>query len=226
MRMPLIVYNMKELKLIGFLFSVLFFINTVKATDNTVNRDSLWYLCGDYELITDYEFMADSSIIVYRNQKGKYKEVETYYCFSLNKSNGEVTVLYRPTMDKEEGDTLTIEEMEAFVIGGYLGKMESKAPLASLESFAIGMATPFVVASASVNPFFSIIIPALNSTFIGATNPRVKKIKKKYPELSKNPLFIEGYRESAKRKRTKNSIVGGFVGMLTGIATVFIIISR
>jgi hypothetical protein len=170
--------------------------------------------------------MADSSILVYRNQKGKYKEIETYYLFSLNKANGHTFILYHPTMDKEEGDTLSEEEMKAFVIGGYLGKTESKAPLATIESFVLGAATPFAVASMSVNPFFSIIIPALNSTFIGITAPRKQKIMRKYPELSKNPLFVEGYREAAKRKRTKNSIVGGLVGMLTGIATIFVIISQ
>ncbi len=219
------IFIMKNLQILGLFLSMIL-MNPVIAQEDALVRDTLWYLCGEYELITNYEFMADSNILFYQNKKGKYKEVEVYYLFSINKADGNKQILYGPTMDVNEGDTLTIDEMEAFVIGGYLGKTESRAPLAIIESFAIGFTTPFVVASMSVNPFFSILIPALNSTFIGVTSPSKKRIKKKYPKLAKNELFIEGYRESAKQKRTKKSIVGGLAGVLISMATVFFIISR
>ena len=123
----------------------------------------------------------------------------------------------------EEGDTLTIDEMHAFVIGGFFGNTKYKAPLATIEGVVVGLGSPFLVAATGFNPFSSIIIPATNSALIGITRPSEKKIKKKYPELSQNPLFVEGYKEAAKRKRTKNSIVGGLVGLAAGIAAVFII---
>ncbi len=213
---------MKKVEILALLIFSLSFLNLAQAQDQTTAKDTLWYLNGDYELISDYAFVEDGRVLNYVNRKGKHKDIETFFLFIINKTDGTKKVLYKPTME-EEGDTLTVEEMRAFVIGGFFGNTKYKAPLATVEGFIVGAASPFLVASVGLNPFYSIIIPAANSTLIGITSPSDKKIREKYPELSKNEMFVEGYKQSAKRKRTKNSIVGGLIGMAAGIAAVFII---
>jgi len=197
----------------------------LNAQDKIQERDTMWYLNGDYELISNYEFIDSGRILLYENKKGKYKDVETFFLFSINKADGTQNIIYKP-LGEEEGDTLTVEEMRAFVRGGHCGYKEYKAPISTIEGLIVGFSSPFFVASFGLNPFYSILIPAMNSTLVGATSPSTRRITKKYPELSKNPMFIEGYKEAAKRKRTKNSIVGGLVGIVTGVATVLIIITR
>jgi hypothetical protein len=216
---------MKYLKTILLSSFLLSLTSHIGAQNTTFSMDTLWYLNGDSELISDYQFIEEGLILNYKNKKGKHRDVETFYLFSINKSDGSREILYKPNMG-EEGDTLTLSEMESFVIGGFYGSTKYKAPWATAEGFVVGAASPFVVALAGLNPFFSIIIPAANTTVVGITKPCEKKIKTKYPELSKDQLFIEGYKEAAKRKRTKNSIKGGVVGLVVGIASVFIIMSN
>ena len=220
-----LVKNIQNMKKYGFLVLViisLLFSNKNFAQEQTLAKDTLWYLNGDKELISNYEFIEEGRILNYVNHKGKHKDVETFFLFSLNKADGSVKIIYKPSME-EEGDTLTVDEMRSFVLGGFFGTTKYKARGALVEGFVVGAASPFLVASLGANPFFSIIIPAINSTVVGVTKPSEKKIQKQYPELSKDTLFVEGYKEAAKRKRTKNSIIGGLIGMAAGIVTVFII---
>ncbi len=215
------------MKKYGFLVLVimnLLFLNVNLAQDQTIAKDTLWYLNGDYELISDYEFVEEGKFLNYKNEKGKHRDIETFFLFSINKADGTKNILYKPTME-EEGDTLTFAEMEAFVQGGALANKNYKARGALVEGFVVGAGSPFLVASLGTNPFFSIIIPALNSTVVGVLNPSEKKIRNNYPELSKDIMFVEGYKQSAKRKRTKKSIIGGLAGIAVGITTVFIIIA-
>ncbi len=213
---------MRSLAFIIIVISSLGFSNSIFAQNQSLAKDTLWYLNGDKELISDYEFVEEGQIFNYVNHKGKHRDVESFYLFSINKADGTKDIIYKPTME-EEGDTLTIDEMHSFVIGGFLANKNYKAKGALAEGFVVGVASPFLVASMHLNPFYSIIIPALNSTAVGITRPSDKKIIEAYPNLSKDRMFLEGYKESAKRKRTKNSIVGGLVGLAAGITSVFII---
>ncbi|MBN2669016.1 MAG: hypothetical protein JXR60_07290 [Bacteroidales bacterium] len=205
------------LVLLGLCFSLL-----SVAQETGTAKDTLWYLNGDYELISDFQFVEDGQILNYVNHKGKHRDVEVYYIYKIVKSDGSTKILYAPSM-QEEGDTLTVEEMGYFVNGGHKANTEYKAPLSTIEGFVVGAGSPFLVASVGLNPFISIIIPAANTTVVGVTSPRERKIIERYPELSKQPTFVEGYRQSAKRKRTKNSIKGSIVGLVAGITAVFII---
>lgn len=213
---------MKNIKIITTLFIVFLSAHLLKAQDESTKLDTLWYLNGDYELISNYTFVEEGYTLNYSNQKGKLKDVEAFSLYSINKADGTKIQVYQPTME-EEGDTLTVEEMQSFVIGGYFGSSKYKAPWATAEGFIVGAASPFAVAAAGLNPLLSIVIPAGNSSIVGLTNPSMKKIQKNYPQWSKDPVFVEGFKEAAKRKRIKNSIKGGILGMVLGIATVFII---
>ncbi len=213
------------MKKYGFLVLViisLLFSNVNIAQEQSLAKDTLWYLNGDKEIISDYEFVEEGKILNYKNKKGKHRDIETFFLFSINKADGTKNILYKPTME-EEGDTLTVDEMHSFVIGGFLANVNYKARGALAEGFVVGAVSPFLVASLNLNPFYSIIIPAINSTVVGVTMPSETKIIELYPNLSKDLMFLEGYKEAAKRKRTKNSIVGGLVGLVAGITTVFII---
>lgn len=216
---------MNPKNLIYILIVSLFIGQSVQAQNSSSAKDTLWYLNGDFELISDYTVEEDGTVLNYLNRKGKQRTYETFYIFGISKTDGTQEIFYKP-MNEDESDTLTVDEMQSFVIGGFYGSTKYKAPLATLEGFAMGVASPFIateVAGASfLTPYLSIIIPALNTTLIGVTRPSERRIIRKYPELEKNKLFIEGFKESARRKRTKNSLLGGVVGLATGI---FLILS-
>jgi len=198
----------------------LFLSQWVQAQNSTISKDTLWYLNGDFELISDYTVEDNGSILSYLNRKGKRKTYETFYIFGISKSDGTKEVFYKP-MYEDESDTLSVEEMQAFVIGGFYGSTKYRAPWATLEGFALGTASPFIASGVLGSSFWSLplsfVIPLTNTTIIGATRPSERRILRKYPELSKNKMFIEGFKESAKRKRTKNSLLGGLAGLATGI---------
>jgi len=215
--------NITRLMIVLYLLTILSI--QVKAQDNRLVQDTLWYLNGGTELISNYQFIEEGNILNYTNFKGKFKDIETFYLYSINKADGTKNILYKPAIGDDENnvDTLTVEEMHTFVIGGFLAKKHYNAPLALAEGFIVGLASPLFIASVSINPFFAIIIPAVNSAVIGVTRPCDKNIKTKYPELSKSDLFIEGYKEAAKSKRTKNSIIGGLIGLAVGFTTVILL---
>lgn len=211
---------MNAKNIIGVLIATLFLSSMVLAQNTETAKDTLWYLNGDFELISDYTVLDDGALLSYLNRKGKRKSYETFYIFGISRTDGSKEIFYKP-MYEDESDTLTVDEMQSFVIGGFYGSTKYKAPLATVEGFAVGLASPFIapeIAGAGfLTPYLSIIIPALNTTLVGATRPSERRIIKKYPELAQSQLFIEGFKESAKRKRTKNSLFGGAVGLVTGI---------
>ena len=51
----------------------------LNAQDKIQAKDTMWYLNGDYELISNYEFIDSGRILLYENKKGKYKDVETFF---------------------------------------------------------------------------------------------------------------------------------------------------
>ena len=216
---------MKNIPLIAILTFLSIISYQAKAQETVATQDTLWYLNGDTELISDYQFIDNGNVLNYTNHKGKLKDIETFFIFSINKADGSQNILYKPAIgdDEFQADTLTIDEMHAFVIGGFLAKKDYKARGALIEGFIVGAAAPWLIASLSANPFYSIIIPAANSAVFGAIRPCDKKIKRKYPKLSENKLFLEGYKEAAKTKRVKNSIIGGLVGIVVGFTSVFLL---
>ncbi len=184
-------------------------------------KDTLWYLNGDKELVSGCRFSTDSTMIGYYNKKGKPKTIEVFYIFSINKADGTEQIVYKPQPYENETG-ISIENMRAFVKGGYLAKENYGGNFALIEGLLVGIASPFVIASAKVNPFYSVLIPAANSFIVGLTKPSRSNIIKKYPKESKNQFFVDGFTQSAKRKRTKKSIIGGVIGLATGIASIFI----
>ena len=216
---------MNKIQLIVILTFLIGFSTQVKSQEESAKQDTLWYLNGDSELISNYQFVEEGKVLNYTNHKGKYKDIEVFYLFSINKADGSKSILYKPAIgdDENKADTLTVEEMEAFMIGGFLAKKNYKARGALAEGFVVGVASPLLVSYLSINPFYALLIPAANSAVIGITRPSDQKIREKYPELSKNELFVEGYKEAAKTKRTKHSIIGGLVGLVVGFTTVFLL---
>ncbi len=184
-------------------------------------KDTLWYLNGDKELVSGCRFSTDSTLIGYYNKKGKPKDIEVFYVFSINKADGTEQIIYKPQVD-EGGVGISVEDMRAFVKGGYLGKKNYGGNFALVEGMLVGAASPWLIASVGLNPLYSVVLPAANSFLVGVTKPSKGRIMKKYPKESQSKYFVDGFREAAKRKRTKKSILGGVIGLAAGIASVFI----
>ena len=216
---------MKTKKLIILILISFLFVNISDAQNNkeqeNTPKDTLFYLNGEKEIVSNYKFSEDGIILTYLNKKGKEKEVDIDYLFAIVNADGTKKIVYKPS-DNDE-DTLTVEEMGFFVRGGQEAREKYKARLAFVEGFVVGVASPFGVLATIGNPFYTPILPAVNSTVIGLTIPSSKKIQKRYPELSKNKLFVEGYKEAGRQKRVKHSIFGGIGGILTGILIIAIL---
>lgn len=186
-------------------------------------KDTLWYLNGDFELISEYKFLENNEIINYKNAKGKFRDVESDFIYAIHMSNGEKVAVYQPSLNEQSTDTLSVEEMKSFVSGGHYANMEYRAIGAFLEGYIVGVAAPMAVATIGLNPFYALIVPAANSAVIGITRPSERKIIERHPDESKQALFIEGYREAAKRKRIKSSINGGLLGVVASITVIFVV---
>ncbi len=205
------------------ILSFLSLIGFQAISQESLAKDTLWYLNGDYELISKYRFSEDSTLLGYINKKGKQKEVERFFVFSIHESNGNEIVVYNPNAEGMNPD-VSVENMRAFVEGGHIARKNYNGNFALIEGVLVGMASPWAVASVHLNPFYSVLIPAANTFVVGLTKPSQKKIIEKYPKKSQNQFFVDGFTESAKRKRIKKSIIGGVVGIAAGIASVFILL--
>lgn len=188
-------------------------------------NDTLWYLNGDFEEISDYEFVEEGRILNYKNRKGKHRDVETFFLFSINKADGTTEMLYAPNME-EEVDTLTVEEMNSFRIGGFLANKNYKAKGALVGGIALGFASTVSAGGLKLNAMLIVLPPVVKSVIIGVTNPSEKKLFEAYPHKSKDIMFVEGYKQSAKRKRTKKSIVGGLIGIAAGIVPAILLYAK
>ena len=198
---------------------ILFTIITILIFSTlSISQDTIVYLSGDKELIHKYTFDDKNLTLNYLNKRGKEKSVEYDFLFSVIDSTGKEKIMFKTS--NIDGEEFSVEQMRSFVNGEIAGRENHKARLSTASGFVFGAAGGALFASGM---FIAPLIPAANSAVIGFTKVNEKKIKEKFPEYTDDEYFVKGYKIAAKENRTTNSLKGGLVGLLVGIASVLII---
>lgn len=216
-------FESKYLIKMKYLLSLSFLL--VYLSSNIFAQHEILFLNGKKLTVSEFQISADfngDSIISY-NYKNRTKEILTDEVFSITDENKTKRILY--SKNETLGYDLEMKEMESFVLGSFEARENFHAYGAAALGFAIGVTAvvvPFLNKTIPVNqfdlPLFP-VLPILNSTGIAISSnhyPSNSKIAEKYPELSENIYFVEGYRQTAKHKKIRNSIIGGIGGVLTG----------
>ena len=155
------------------------------------------------------DLKVDSSgIILYKTFKGKVKSLEQDEVFSLTRADSVEVIFYKPGSEPEE---FTVEEMRDYIIGMIDGK-KKKVFFSFFGSFAVGFASGIFV------PNYLAPIPVVGFS-MGTGLIKVKDKNIIVPEkYNGNKHYIEGYKKGITKKRVTRSILGGSIGLITGIA--------
>ncbi len=202
-------------------YFLLVFILVFSAFSQSFAQDTLWLLNGEKLILSNYKFIESGNFFQYENQKGKIKEIDGEFIFSITDNNGSEKIYYKP--DTIEGNFYTTEQMRSFVTGGYDARIKYKSPVLTISGFIVGAGSIFIMPGIGLPLFYSPLIPAVYSTIAGFTAPSKKTIISNNPQYSKDQYYIKGYQEAVANKRVKNTIIGTGLGVLVGIISYSVI---
>lgn len=164
-------------------------------------------------LVNGTEMIADSIrfegyyVGLYKQSSKKPKHINSYRVFSIRHFDGNEEVLYT----KDPGDPLDFspEEMRMFIRGEQDANRFYHNNVNKGVSFAIGFGS-------SLATFYGLLVPPLYSTVVGSFTPSMDKMKVSDESLRSNEIYCEGYQSKVRKKKIKNSLVGGFAGFVAG----------
>ncbi len=149
----------------------------------------------------------EEGIIILDGNKTQLIKPENVFSYVLA---GTEHILYKPN------DSLdySVEEMRDFLKGRSIAKNYHKSPMSTIIGFASGVSGGYFLA------FWSFLTTAAIATTDASINPFVftKKTKVFKEEFEKNPALKDGFNTQAKRKKTKNQILGGLGGLSIGLS--------
>jgi hypothetical protein len=185
------------------------------------SQDTIWFLSGERLITSNYTIKIEDGMLNYFNKRNKEKHIGLEYVYSVNEKSGAKKIYYEPTV--MDNTPFSVDQMWSFIRGEYEAQ-ENYHPVGStIIGVTAGAGSVYLVTLISGSPFLSPLIPAAGSAITGLTDIPQKNIQKKYPQYSDNEFFIAGYREIGNQKRVSNSIKGGLLGLVLGIASAIVI---
>jgi hypothetical protein len=202
---------MKKIKFI-LILSILY------ATTISLNaQNTIYQLNGKKFNTAKFQIDNEQSVLFYQFKKnsGKTltKSLELSEIYSLELTDGSVNIFYSPAEDE-----FSIEEMK-FVLDGKHSALNTYRPY---WAFAAG----FVAGAGSMlspYPFYALSVPIALNVGLAFSTPSSKHINKHYPDYSDDYLFVNGYKQSGRKKILKNSVIGTVAGIGIGIISGLII---
>lgn len=163
--------------------------------------------------ITAYKVKLDDKqgIVFYKNKKGKIKWESMSDVFSLTREDSVHIIFYKPDC---EDVCFKIDQMADFLNGFAAGKEES-AIFPLITGVVVGGGSSFFIVKAGLSVLAP--MPSVgNSILFGGIRPNPDNfdIPEKYKD---NAHYKEGLVQSLKRKRATWSIIGGGIGIMTGV---------
>lgn len=202
-------------KIITIIFSLL-------IGNQLFSQDSILLLSGEIFPAKNIEIVENENLIKFQNKRGKEKNIELDYIFSVRNANGSENVIYKESVIEDEN--ITIESMRSFVNGAYTARKQYRAPLATISGFVIGAGSVFAFPMVGAPIFYSPVLPAGYSAVIGSTNPCESRIVKRNPTAENDEYYIRGYKEMANQKRVSNTVKGGLLGIAASIIAIIILV--
>ncbi|NLA25334.1 MAG: hypothetical protein GX879_10250 [Bacteroidales bacterium] len=201
---------MKKLCLIFSLFVALVSVVNSQNTVTLLNGktfDAINYKLDTSMNLLQFEFQ--------KNQKTKTKVFETEHIFSISNSSGVENILYKPIADSQ----YSVFEMGLVVKGASAATNNFKPVWPFLSGFAVGFGSTLIPTS----PIIGFSIPIAYNIGIAFVKPSNNYFMKNYPDYASDELFVDGFNQKAKNKILKHSIYGSVAGILSGLATSFIL---
>lgn len=189
------------------LFVFLFLCRDVMA------QDSIIYYNGRHATGKITEFSTGQTVFrmeVNKKKRTRLKVIDKADIFAVYFKDSSARILYSPDVTVESD--MTISEMESFIAGENLARYRYRAPWATACGVVSGLGGVYL-------GFWGFTIPA---AYVGVVSAiPVKATRKKYfpPERISDEAYVEGFKYAAKRKKLKNALIGGGIGVATlGVA--------
>lgn len=137
--------------------------------------------------------------------KERQSSTDLLNVFSVNYANNTQKIFYR--QDSAIGFDLSQKQMELFVLGEREAITNYKAPWITVGGFVVGVAATHVL------QFWGVITPAVYATAFGIITPKLHTSPSLSYSITSDFNFLEGYKYTATRKKVKNALIGGIVGV-------------
>ncbi len=199
--------------IISFLLSSLF--------NSVFSQDTIWFLSGERLITSNYNIKVEEGMLNYFNKRNKEKHVGLEFVYSVNEKNGFKKIYYEPTI--MDNTPFSKDQMWSFIRGEFEAQENYHPRGSTIIGLTAGVGGIYFVTYVAGSPFLSPLIPAIGSTITGLTNVNQENIVKKYPQYAENEFFIAGFREVGNQKRVSNSIKGGLIGLVLGVASAIVI---
>jgi len=190
-------------------------------SENCSAQDTIWFLSGERLITSNYTIKTEDGMLNYFNKRNKEKHVGLEFVYSVNEKNGNKKVYYESSI--MENMPFSVDQMGSFIKGEYEAHDNYHATGATVIGILTGAGGVYLSSLVVGTPFYSPVVPAIGSVIVGSTNKNADKIAEKYPQYANNEYFIMGYQEIANQKRISNSIKGGILGLVLGVASAIII---
>lgn len=186
--------------------------------DGIFAQDTILFMDGK-EKVCKVQLIDDAKEIVVYNQgeDAKYIYAKTYEKYEVMYvrfgNTGRKRYIY--TYDTAIGNIVKVKDMERFVLGEQYSKKYYHTPLSAVFGLAIGAVGGLTLR------YYSLLAPPIGYFLVNikrGRKPHDKGLVKYPPSLIVNDFFINGYREMAKRKKSKMALLGGLVGSISSIA--------
>lgn len=170
------------------------------------------HIMGD---VNDNKNQTFISYTVVKKKKSKIKYLYKENIFAIHYKDSITDIFYTPDITEE--NPFTIDEMRRFISGENLARHHYHPRWATACGVVAGVGGIYF-------GIYGLLIP---TAYVAITSsvPVSTKRKKYIPEDKKNDeIFLEGFKQEAKRKKLINSVVGGvsgavFLGTTLGILT-------
>ena len=182
------------------LFLIIFYTISAQA------QDEIWLLNGQKKKVSALEFSDDNLLIRYQNEKGKTKLISTKDVFSVTTSDNKEHIYYKPT------NGMSVVNMKEYM----LGEIDAGSYIAKDEFFInlfLGFQSPIAYGKLAA------VAPITFSFVLGQTTPNMSK----FQISDKSEFYINGYKRVVRKKRLVSSLLGGGIGLLLGVSTVYLI---
>ncbi|MBU0487793.1 MAG: hypothetical protein KKA07_18435 [Bacteroidetes bacterium] len=172
---------------------------------NVSGQDTIYKMNG--KIISGVQVLESENarLIKYMTPNNKMKVVIWEDVYSVVMA-GKTTVIYQ--QDTGTGSIMSQKDMWSYVQGMQYARKVYHTPIATLFGIGVG------AGSARITPFYGLPGPALYTVFKGLLNPKIRSRKDIDPYLLYDEHFVQGYKNTARNKKVRNTIFGGLFGYL------------
>jgi hypothetical protein len=117
---------------------------------------------------------------------------------------------------------LNLDEMRMFINGEQDAIAFYNTRLSAIGGFATGI-------SGSILAYYSVIVPAIYLTAVGAKTPKIEKVTELKANSNvklQNSEYISGFQKKAKDKNIISGAKGALIGLLAGFITLQLVFGK